>query len=413
MNLWLINYLYYCRMEEDSTNSKNNAILNLSANSISGVRRYNEDSVEDNLIQRIVNNFKLKNLSELQRLVAKLVSSSVECHVDDISCLEISKNMKYIFTASNDSTVRIWSLPHKEHIAALKGHTSSITCLVVSTDNNLFATGSSDKTVRIWNRKMRCQLYVLKGHTRAVSDVKITQNIEYIISGSKDCFIRIWNIKHQTLEGSMNCLKPIRCLAILKNEEYIVAATNKIRIFSLNSIMNSNQEQGLSLDTTQVNSIAISLNEIIVCGCEKGYIMLFNFRELKEEASIQGHTSSILKVLTTKNSKYIVTCSTDNDIKVWTIDLSISERIVHSDCLCPRAFGITEDSQRVIFSLSNSYIRIWDMEKKSDKVFFWDYARFIVTCGLTAKEAYLVTISNNGFAHVWKLLKHISFQSRD
>ena len=83
--------------------------------------------------------------------------------------------------------MRIWSIQEKSEEDALQGHTDEIHCIGITSDNKFIVSGSADMTLRIWNFKEKTQETVLKDEDqRLVSSLAITSDNKYIVSGSLD-----------------------------------------------------------------------------------------------------------------------------------------------------------------------------------------------------------------------------------
>ena len=90
-------------------------------------------------------------------------------HQDEVTSVEFSPDGKYLATASDDNTARIWDLQGNE-IAVLKGHQEDVTSVEFSPDGKYLATASSEGTARIWDLQGN-EIAVLKGHQPYVYSV--------------------------------------------------------------------------------------------------------------------------------------------------------------------------------------------------------------------------------------------------
>lgn len=77
--------------------------------------------------------------------------------------------------------------------ALLKGHENVIVGLAFSTDGSKLISGSFDKTARIWDVRSKRSLHVLKGHKDPIYAVSFSPNGKMAVTGSDDHTLRLWD----------------------------------------------------------------------------------------------------------------------------------------------------------------------------------------------------------------------------
>lgn len=75
----------------------------------------------------------------------------IEGYEKNVTALSFSNNSKMLALASEDRTVKIWSIPDGRLIKTLNGHTKSVTSVSFSPDGKMLATASEDETAKIWS----------------------------------------------------------------------------------------------------------------------------------------------------------------------------------------------------------------------------------------------------------------------
>lgn len=58
---------------------------------------------------------------------------------------------QFLLSASDDKTIKMWSVIERKFIQTLKGHTNWIRKAQFSYDARMIASASDDKTVRLWD----------------------------------------------------------------------------------------------------------------------------------------------------------------------------------------------------------------------------------------------------------------------
>jgi WD40 repeat protein len=69
---------------------------------------------------------------------------------------------RYILSACDDASVRIWELDTGQYASVLAGHTGAVHLAVVAADHNLVVTASKDLTMRAWSVTAALQSTVLQ-----------------------------------------------------------------------------------------------------------------------------------------------------------------------------------------------------------------------------------------------------------
>eukprot|EP01134_Creolimax_fragrantissima_P001704 CFRG1704T1 len=101
---------------------------------------------------------------------------------------------KFLFSASEDSTVRLWSLMTHTNLVCYKGHNYPVWDLDVAPVGHYFVTGSHDRTARLWSTDYIYPLRVFCGHLSDVDVVKFHPNCNYVATGSSDKTVRLWDV---------------------------------------------------------------------------------------------------------------------------------------------------------------------------------------------------------------------------
>ncbi|EDO18628.1 hypothetical protein Kpol_1048p59 [Vanderwaltozyma polyspora DSM 70294] len=137
-------------------------------------------------------------LSENDEMPNNPISSTCKTfigHSGTVYSTSFSAGDEYLLSASEDKTVRLWSVQDDKPLVSYKGHEKPVWDVEFSPScNNLFATASNDQTARLWSCDRVYPLRVMAGHLNDVDCVSFHSNGRYIFTGSSDKTVRMWDI---------------------------------------------------------------------------------------------------------------------------------------------------------------------------------------------------------------------------
>lgn len=153
----------------------------------------------------------------------------------------------FLITGSQDQTIKRWDIPRnpqpsgtKTNLRAVytrKAHEKDINAINVHHSSSLFASASQDKTVKVWSVKEGEVQGILKGHKRGVWSVQFSPasiptlqgedgpvtGKGVILTGSGDKSIKLWSLADytciRTFEGHSNSVLKVVWLNMPKKSE--------------------------------------------------------------------------------------------------------------------------------------------------------------------------------------------------
>lgn len=110
-------------------------------------------------------------------------------HADGVLALAYSPCGKFLATAGEDNTIRLWDSADGIEIKVIQAHAGDIRALTFNPDGGLFASGSWDKTARIWQTS-DCAALAETAHDAAVNCLAFSPDGALLYSGCDDAAIR-------------------------------------------------------------------------------------------------------------------------------------------------------------------------------------------------------------------------------
>ncbi|KZW00565.1 WD40 repeat-like protein [Exidia glandulosa HHB12029] len=154
---------------------------------------------------------------DLQSVTAPVKLQSLttqKAHEKDINSLDVSPNDKLLATGSQDKTVKIFAIEYRgtrggeiKALGVCKGHKRGVWNVRFGRTERVLATGSGDKTVKMWNLEDFTCIKTFEGHTNSVLRVDFVSDSLQLMSSASDGLVKLWNIGDQ------------ECVATLDNHE--------------------------------------------------------------------------------------------------------------------------------------------------------------------------------------------------
>lgn len=120
------------------------------------------------------------------------IINEFEGHTGCIRDLTITNDGRFIISASDDKTVKVWEKTGQLH-STLKGHESAVLAVAVST-KGFIATGTWNSIVRLFDFNGNI-IHVYSGHSGRINSLDFSSRGNYILSASDDRTTRRWKIK--------------------------------------------------------------------------------------------------------------------------------------------------------------------------------------------------------------------------
>lgn len=196
-----------------------------------------------------------------------------------------STSSQYLLSASEDKTVRLWSLDMWQCLVAYRGHDSPIWDLQWGPYGHYFLTGSGDRTARLWATDHIEPLRIYVGHDNDVDCVCFHPNNLYVFTGSCDKTVRMWH----------------------------TAGGNCLRLFTGH--------------TGAVTALACSPDgRTLASADDAGTILLWNLESGRRKKRMRGHAKGgIWSLSWSVESSILVSCGADASVRVWDAALETNE----------------------------------------------------------------------------------------
>uniref|UniRef100_A0A674NEK2 Pre-mRNA-processing factor 19 n=1 Tax=Takifugu rubripes TaxID=31033 RepID=A0A674NEK2_TAKRU len=198
-------------------------------------------------------------------------------HTKKVTSVIYHPSQSVVFSASPDSTIRVWSVTggncvqvvraHEAGVTGLSLHATgdyllsssedqywafsdiqtgrvltkvtdesagcALTCAQFHPDGLIFGTGTADSQIKIWDLKERTNVANFPGHSGPVTSIAFSENGYYLATGAQDSSLKLWdlrklkNFKTITLDNNYE----VKSLVFDQSGTYLAVGGSDIRVY--------------------------------------------------------------------------------------------------------------------------------------------------------------------------------------
>ncbi len=200
-----------------------------------------------------------------------------DIHSWHINRILLTRNEKFIISASGDRSIIVWDLIENK-IEYKLIHDSWVGNMVLANEDRLLFSVSGKGVLYKWNLENGEQIQSTSAHTKAIRGIDISTNNDYVVTCSEDGYINKWDSRNLVLlKHKYICSKEVKKIK-LNNKNTVFAtgdATGSVCFYDPQSfeLISTIYQKSNSV----IRSLAFSSDDLKLVFCDSnGYIYVLN-----------------------------------------------------------------------------------------------------------------------------------------
>ncbi|EGN96295.1 hypothetical protein SERLA73DRAFT_112525 [Serpula lacrymans var. lacrymans S7.3] len=254
----------------------------------------------------------------------------LQAHDTAIRAFAFTHSGAYLASADQTGIIKYFQ-PNMNNLTAWQGHREAIRGLSFSPDDGRFATASDDSTIRIWSFEESREESVLTGHGWDVKCVEWHPTKGLLVSGSKDNLIKFWDPRTQKVLSTLHQHKnTIQALAWSPNGNLVASASRDqtVRVFDIRAMKEYRILKGHKKEVCSVTWHPI--HPILASGGSEGAILHWDLSGPEPPALLpqptsppratlsQAHDSNVWSLAFHPLGHLLASASNDHTTRFWS-----------------------------------------------------------------------------------------------
>jgi WD40 repeat protein/serine/threonine protein kinase len=335
-------------------------------------------------------------------------------HHAPITNVEISPDGRWIVTASQDNTVRLWDLT-----AANPATNSRVlfgelgwSAAAVSPDSHWIVT--ADLSLRLWDLTAKdpaATHRVLNGGQADIMRLAITPDCRWVVAGEFNGSALVWDLtdpdaRPRLLTGHQ---KQVECLTVSADSRWLATGggDSTVRVWDLLADDPGSNPRLLTGHTDQVSSLAISSDgHQLVTGSYDTTARVWDLVAADAEPRVLEHPQVVWCVGISPDGRWIVTGS--DQARVWNLTAegpAGEPRLLTGHQNAVRTVAFSRDSATVVTGSWDKTAIVWDMTQTAPtvKAVLAGHSAEIDSVAISPDCRWIVTGARDHAARVWDL----------
>ncbi len=287
--------------------------------------------------------------------------AEISAHRGAISGLAYSDDGRWIVTAGEDATLKVWDATYHSLVRTLELDDGPATALALSGARAL--TGHANGKVVLWDLERAQKIATLQRNEAGIWAVAFTGDANHIAAASHDWKVTLWDAQQPSaplhvLEGHENS---VQSLAYAPDRRLLASgsADKTVRLWNLDTLTLQRRYRG---PRDAVTAVAFSHNgRLLAGGALDGRIHVWSVLSSRRLRTLTGHKGRVASLAFAPEGKVLASAGEDGTVRLWDLKRGTTMRALTGHTGGATAVAFAPDGQHLATAGQNGVVRLWAM----------------------------------------------------
>ena len=293
--------------------------------------------------------------------------------------IDITADNSSVYSGGVGGKIKKFSLSNLAHENTYEGHTDEVNCVMLSKDDKYLFSCSDDKTVRKWDLQSGTNQVLYTHEDGIVLNLDLSQDNVHVASCSRGGSIVVFNNVENEKSFETRFESAMWCIKISSKNSYLIAGDDTPLIYVW-SFGNWNLLRTLSGHISRVRCLEIASNEkFFVSGGIDSLVKVWDLESWRDEVTIYGHTDWVKGIIISKDHSQIHTMS--DDCRIMTSKVPDLANHINLPSKYPLQRLLLNKREKLLYGASGNKLLMNTPSKGFDLLY--EFARDIVAWSIT------------------------------
>lgn len=333
----------------------------------------------------------------------KKLKCTLKSHESEIYSIALIKNATLLLSSSWDSNIKLWDFKNKSLILTFFTGTYEIYKIIPYNDDSYVYICSQEPDIKSFDLKEGINDHQLTGHENAVYMGTLNKSQTILYTSSQDATIKAWDISTHNLIFSMSTSSEAYLLLLMKNEKYLVTCQCFCPIVQVYDLESRSEIQNFTAHKGMIRGLMKRSDDEFISSSYDGSVKFWKLGS-EVESDVLLPCLKKLTCLSLSRSSDLAFLSTKSCIYIYSILEKKFKSALESHEDQINAILPTEDPNILITCSNDKTIKIWSFFQKKILHSFPKQKSDILCLSLANSLNLLLCGMRDGIIKVWKMI---------